>query len=249
MRTVLLIGIGAGNPEHVTVQAVRALERVDVFFVLDKGEVKEDLLALRQEILHRYAGERPYRVVAVDDAPRVLPSGDGYREAVADWHARRIEIYRRLIAGELADGQVGGILLWGDPTLYDSTLSVLRDVDAEFSLEVIPGISSVSALVAAHQVPLNRIGKPVRITTGRRLAAEWAAAEDEDAVVMLDGRTAFTALDGDAEIFWGAYVGSADEILISGKLSEVGPQIVERRAEARERKGWLMDTYLLRRLP
>ncbi|MEA2926682.1 MAG: precorrin-6A synthase, partial [Alphaproteobacteria bacterium] len=35
MRKILIIGIGAGDPEYVTVQAVNALNRVDAFFIPD----------------------------------------------------------------------------------------------------------------------------------------------------------------------------------------------------------------------
>jgi precorrin-6A synthase len=66
--------------------------------------------------------------------------------------------------------------------------------------------------------------------------------------VMLDGRTAFAALpDTDLDIYWGAYLGTADEVLVAGDLHTVRDRIVQVRAEARARKGWIMDTYLLRR--
>jgi precorrin-6A synthase len=65
---------------------------------------------------------------------------------------------------------------------------------------------------------------------------------------MLDGHQAFADLpDTDLDIFWGAYLGTTDEILAFGALQEVKDEIRKRRAEARERKGWIMDTYLLRR--
>jgi hypothetical protein len=67
-------------------------------------------------------------------------------------------------------------------------------------------------------------------------------------VVMLDADCSFRHLDGDGlEIHWGAYLGMDDEILVSGRLDEVGPEIERLRADARERKGWIMDAYLLRR--
>ena len=47
MRKVFIIGIGAGNPDYVTVQAINALNEVDVFFMMDKGCEKEDLVRLR----------------------------------------------------------------------------------------------------------------------------------------------------------------------------------------------------------
>ena len=43
-RRILIIGIGAGNPEHITIQAINALKKIDVLFLTDKGEDKSDLL-------------------------------------------------------------------------------------------------------------------------------------------------------------------------------------------------------------
>ena len=65
---------------------------------------------------------------------------------------------------------------------------------------------------------------------------------------MLDAAGAYAKVpQDDLEIFWGAYVGTDDEILVSGPLAEVAARITAERAAARERKGWIMDTYLLRR--
>lgn len=250
MMEMKVIGVGAGDPDHVTVQAVKALNQVDVFFVLDKGEVKQELVDLREEILRRHAGEREYRVVFGQDPERDRGS-DAYVESVDDWRRRRADVCADLIATELKDDQVGAFLVWGDPSLYDSTLAILDDILARgelaFEIEVIPGISSVSTLAARHRVGLNQVGRPIQVTTGRRLAKSWPDDVD-DVVVMLDAQTAFTQhTDQDAEIYWGAYLGTPDELLVAGPLAEVADQIVEVRAEARRRKGWIMDTYLLRR--
>ncbi|TDD29824.1 precorrin-6A synthase (deacetylating) [Kribbella turkmenica] len=250
MREIVVIGVGAGDPEQVTMQAVSALNRVDVFFVLDKGEVKQELVDLRAEILRRYAKDKDHRVVVGRDPERDRTAG-AYVEAVGDWRRRRADVCADLIVSELGEDQVGAFLVWGDPALYDSTLAILDDIlargELSFEVEVIPGISSVSTLAARHRVGLNQVGRPVQITTGRRLAKGWPDDVD-DVVVMLDAQTAFTEhLDQDADIYWGAYLGTPDEILISGPLREVAAEIEKVRAEARDRKGWIMDTYLLRR--
>jgi precorrin-6A synthase len=250
MRQIIVIGIGAGDPEQVTVQAVNALNRVDVFFVLDKGTVKQELTDLRQEILDRYVRDRDYRVVWGRDPDRDR-TATAYADAVDDWRHRRADVCARLIADELKEEQTGAFLVWGDPALYDSTLAILGEVGERggvpFEVEVVPGISSVSALAARHRTGLNQVGGAVQITTGRRLGAGWPADVD-DVVVMLDAHTAFAELaEADAEIFWGAYLGTPDEILVSGPVAEVADRIVALRAEARRRKGWIMDTYLLRR--
>src|SRR5262249_61362139 len=99
-------------------------------------------------------------------------------------------------------------------------------------------------LTDRHRIPQYQCGSPFVITTGRRLATELAT----DTVVLLDGECAFGKLaDGQLEIYWGAYLGTPDEILLSGRLSELAPVIEATRAAARQRKGWIMDTYLLRK--
>ena len=68
MRKILLIGIGAGNPDYLTIQAVDALNRVDVFFVPDKGAEKAALRRLREENLPALHSEHPIQDGCVRDA-------------------------------------------------------------------------------------------------------------------------------------------------------------------------------------
>ncbi|ELS58168.1 precorrin-6A synthase (deacetylating) [Streptomyces viridochromogenes] len=254
MRKIHVIGIGAGDPEQLTLQAVGALRSTDVFFVLDKGEAKSDLTRLRRDLLDAHLPEGTYRVVEARDPERDRSAGGAaYSPAVGDWRGARAGIYERLIAEELGEDGTGAFLVWGDPALYDSTLGILEEVldrgAVDFAYDVVPGISSVSALAARHRTGLNRVARPVQITTGRRLAEGFPEGVD-DVVVMLDAHQAFRQYaDRDIDIYWGAYLGTADEILVAGPIAEAAPRIERLRAEARERKGWIMDTYLLRRSP
>lgn len=252
MRRVLLIGIGAGDPEHLTVQAIKALNAVDVFFIVDKGDDKQDLVRLRKEICARYVENGSYRLVEVRDPERDR-SASAYRAAVEDWRRRRADIYERLIQDELGEEGRGAFLVWGDPSLYDSTLAIVDEILARgnvaFELEVVPGISSIQALAAKHGVTLTRVGRPVQITTGRLLSAGFPA-EADDVVVMLDADCSFRQLaddEGEFDIYWGAYVGTEQELLVAGELSTVADEIERIRSEARARNGWIMDSYLLRR--
>jgi precorrin-6A synthase len=250
MRKLFVIGIGAGDPEQVTMQAINRLNEIDVFFVLDKGREKHDLVRVRREILDRYIEQPSYRLVEARDPDRDRAPAD-YEAAVADWHQLRIDVYERLIRDELGEDERGAFLVWGDPALYDSTITLLDAVLSrgivEFSYDVIPGVSSISVLAAQHRTAFNRIGKPVQITTGRRLAEGFPEGAD-DVLVVLDAQCAFTRFSGeDIDIFWGAYLGTPDELLVSGRLVDVAEKIMAMRAEARQRKGWIMDVYLLRR--
>ncbi|QNI08422.1 precorrin-6A synthase (deacetylating) [Mycobacterium kubicae] len=242
-RHIHVIGIGAGDPDYVTVQAIEALNDTQVFFAMDKGAAKSDLVALRQHICARFIREPGYRFVELPDPQR---STDGeYRQAVSDWHAARARVWAAAISSELGEEGVGAFLAWGDPSLYDSTLRILAAVAAEveFSYDVIPGITAVQALTARHRIPLNDVGEPVLITTGRQLRAQRLSGS---AVVMLDADCSFQTCPPDTLIWWGAYLGTEDELLVSGTVGEVGARIAALRAEARDRHGWIMDTYLLR---
>ncbi len=249
MRRLRIIGIGAGDPEHITVQAITALNETDVVFVIEKGA--EDLVALRRQICERHiALDHRYRVVEIADPQRDRHAA-GYESAVEDWRQRRADAWEATIESELPDDGCGAFLVWGDPSLYDSTIAVVDEILARgriaLQYDVMPGISSVHALTACHRISLNRVGRAVQITTGRRLADGFPEDVD-DVVVMLDAGCTFkTVTEPGVEIYWGAYLGTQDEILISGRLPDVAQEIEQVRAQARERKGWIMDCYLLRR--
>ncbi|MFZ1109401.1 MAG: precorrin-6A synthase (deacetylating) [Rhodomicrobium sp.] len=247
MRKILVIGIGAGDPDYLTIQAIKALNRVDVFFIPDKGAEKAALRELRTAICERFVERKDYRTIGVDIPKRA--AGPDYLANVDEWHAALAAIYARLFEEELREGQVGALLVWGDPSIYDSTLRIIERVRAkglDLDYEAIPGISSVQVLAARHRIALNQIGEPVLLTTGRKLAEGFPSGHS--AVVMLDGAQTFNRLAGeDLDIFWGAYLGTKDEILVSGKLADVKDNIEAIRKRARDEHGWIMDTYLLRK--
>ena len=97
MITVLVVGIGSGSPAHLTAEAVAALNRVDVFLVADKRADTRDLAAIRTDLCRAVITREDYRVIEVADPPRDRDAS-GYREAVADWHARRATAYAEVIA-------------------------------------------------------------------------------------------------------------------------------------------------------
>lgn len=250
MKKLSVIGIGAGDPDYLTIQAVKALNRVDVFFLMDKGPAKQTLVDLRREICQRYIVDRTYRFVEAYSPERQRGDVD-YAASVEDLNRAKQATFERLIDEQLSDGQCGGFLVWGDPSLYDSTVRILQSIlDAgrcAFEFEVIAGITSVQALAAQHKVPLNSIGGSLEITTGRRLAA-GQVGDSASVVVMLDAEDAYRQVsDPNTHIYWGAYVGTPDQILIAGRLEEVAESIERTRKAARQANGWIMDTYLLRK--
>lgn len=242
MIDLWLIGIGTGNPDHVTIEARRALCSADVVLVPRKGPDKADLADLRHGIL-RDCGS-PARIVEFD-MPRRDESRP-YAERVALWHDEIARIWAATIARARPVGPVA-LLVWGDPGLYDSTLRIAARLEPPPRLRVVPGITALQALTAAHAIPFNTINGAITVTTGRRLRdGGWPPGADTVAV-MLDGECSFRGLAPDGLwIWWGAYLGMAEQLLDAGPLSEAAPRIVARRAVARARHGWIMDSYLLK---
>jgi len=250
MKKILIIGIGAGDPEYITMQAVNALNEVDVFFIMDKGPEKTKLIELRKEICRRYIKGNDHRFVDAT-SPGWTRGAEGYLSTVDGLNRDKQALFEKLIAEEMADGECGAFLVWGDPTLYDSTIRVVEVIAQsgrhQLDYQVIPGISSIQALAAKHKTTLNRIGQSIEITTGRKMA-EGFADNIDSVVVMLDAENTYKRFaDQDIDIYWGAYVGTPDEILVSGKLKDVADDIERIRTNARRANGWIMDSYLMRR--
>lgn len=243
MRELWLIGIGTGNPAHVTLEGQAALREASLVMVPRKGPDKADLADLRHRILRDAGSPAP---VAEFDMP-VRDESLPYAERVARWHDEIARIWTETMEAHGPRGPVA-LLVWGDPGLYDSTLRIAARLTPRPRLRVVPGITALQALTAAHGIPFNTVNGAVTVTTGRRLRAHGWPEGAETVVVMLDGECSFRHLAPEGlEIWWGGFLGMAEEILEAGPLAVAGPRIVEKRAEARARHGWIMDTYLLRR--
>jgi precorrin-6A synthase len=170
-----------------------------------------------------------------------------YLDAVNDWHDRIADVWVAAIRAHLPHGGRVALLVWGDPSLYDSTLRIAARL-AGIRVRVIPGLTSLQMLTAAHAIPLNTLGGAVQITTGRMLRDHGWPAGAESVAVMLDAGGAFEVLEADGlHIWWGAYLGLPQETLIEGPLAQVATQITATRAKLRLDHSWIMDIYLLRR--
>lgn len=248
MIQLLLIGMGTGNPDHLTRQAVAALERADLILLPRKGDDKSDLADARRLICEAFL-ERSDHVVEFDMPVR--DASGAYLDGVADWHDAIAAIWARLITQHRLGGGCVALLVWGDPSLYDSSLRIAERLNGQgviAEVAVVPGLTSLQLLTAAHAIPLNTVGGAVQLTTGRRLREEgWPAGVDSVAV-FLDGGCAFDTLPPDGlHIYWGAYLGMAQQVCIEGPVADVAEEIKQVRAAARAHYGWIMDTYLLRR--
>lgn len=250
MIEISLVGIGTGNPDHLTRQGIAALNAADVILIPRKGESKADLAELRESLCAAVVSNPTTRIIHYDMPVRDSADAD-YAGAVNRWHDAIADIWLDSITTHLPQGGRLALLVWGDPSLYDSTLRIAERLKLRMDLQVsvVPGITALQALTAAHAIPLNEINAPVIVTTGRRLRDEGWPVGVNTIAVMLDGDCAFRQIASTGvTIWWGAYLGMPEQVLVSGPLAEVSEQILQQRQAARSAHGWIMDTYLLRRV-
>ncbi|WP_170329390.1 precorrin-6A synthase (deacetylating) [Ruegeria arenilitoris] len=244
MYDLTLIGIGTGNPDHVTFQGAQAIRDADLILIPRKGENKADLAGLREEIIGTVT-DTPTQIAYFDIPKR--RSDDGYLRGVDEWHDAIALRWHEAIQAH-PEAQHVALLIWGDPSLYDSSLRIASRLDPQPKTRVIPGITALQALTAAHAIPINDLGAPYVVTTGRRIRDEGWPVNASKVAVMLDGECSFQDLKmQDYDIWWGAYVGMKEELLIKGPLTDVAQQILDTRASARADHGWIMDIYLLQK--
>ncbi|QIL79243.1 precorrin-6A synthase (deacetylating) [Diaphorobacter sp. HDW4A] len=250
MLEIWLIGIGTGNPDHLTREAERAIRASDLVLLPHKEDNKAELAQVRLQLLEQL--DVPSERVAHFDMPLRRQQGDDYDLQVDEWHNAIARRWSDCLEERLAFG--GGrvaLLVWGDPALYDSTLRIASRLGlASHQVHVVPGITSMQMLCSAHGIALNDIGAPFLVTTGRQLRDHGWPDDVDTLVVMLDGQCSFEQVsEPDAVIYWGAYLGMSQQMLMSGPLAEQASRISEQRRNARQQYGWIMDIYLLRRPP
>jgi precorrin-6A synthase len=245
--TLSLIGIGCGDPGQLTLEAIRAINAADLVLIPRKGAEKSDLAELRRSICTEVLTSKSARVVEFD-LPMRDAAREDYKAGVEAWHDAVAAAWAEQIAAHLGGQGRVALLIWGDPSLYDSSLRVARRLRPQPAIEMVPGITAIQALCAAHALPLNEIGEPFLVTTGRRLRERGWPADADAVVVMLDGGMAFQSLDpAGLHIWWGAYLGMPEQIILSGALADMAAPIAATRRGARERHGWIMDSYILKR--
>jgi precorrin-6A synthase len=226
------------GPQHVTPEVAEALRGCDYVVAAEKS-TDDALLAVRRAIAERHG----VTVVAVPDPERDRDDPADYRAAVGSWHEARVAAYEQVLRRR---GGTAAFLVWGDPAVYDSTIRVVERLAQRLAIEydVLPGISAPQLLAARHRIVLHQVGRPVHLTTARRLRQDIAAGQT-NLVVMLGGAVDLDGLD-DWSIWWGANLGTASEELVAGRVGDVVAGLRAARARAAAAAGWVMDVYLLR---
>jgi precorrin-2/cobalt-factor-2 C20-methyltransferase len=169
------LGVGPGDPELLTVKAVRALEQAQaIAFIAAAGRTSR-----AREIAGRYVRPGTRELIAVMPMTQDQDAtGRAYSQLVTG------------IISELGQGNDVVFLCEGDPLLYGSFAHLMSRLGPRFACEVIPGITSISAAAAAAQVPLGIHEEPIALVPAtihpRKLAG--ILQQCDRVVVMKVGR-------------------------------------------------------------
>lgn len=133
------LGVGPGDPELMTLKAVRILQQADViaYPAPDTGD------SFARAIAAAYIPDSRIEIAIVTPmVPGSFPAHDVY------------DRYAGEIATHLLAGRDVALLCEGDPLLYGSFMYVLARLEDDFLIEVVPGVSSLGACAAVAGTPL-----------------------------------------------------------------------------------------------
>jgi precorrin-2/cobalt-factor-2 C20-methyltransferase len=136
---VLGLGVGPGDPELITVKALRLLRQAAVVAY----PAPETGASFARAILARWLSPAQREIVI----RMPLESARFPAQAVYDEAARRI-------AAELAGDRDVAVLCQGDPFFYGSFMYLFGRLAERFPVDVVPGVSSLTACAAAARWPL-----------------------------------------------------------------------------------------------
>ena len=136
------IGVGPGDPELLTVKAIKAIEKVDVL-IAPKTEKKDGSVALTVA--------KPYLKKDVEIVYQVFPMVKGFAENSTDaWESNKQEILELLRAGKNV-----AFLTIGDPMFYSTYIYVFRLLENEgVEIQTIPGIPAFAAIGSQLGYPI-----------------------------------------------------------------------------------------------
>lgn len=167
--TLYGVGVGPGDPELVTLKALRILKTVPVL----AWPAPEEGPSLAREIVAEHLpGTQREIPIRMPLLPARFPADDVYDRAAVE------------IGAALSAGDDVAVICEGDPFFYGSFMYLFGRLAGEHRIEVVPGVSSLTACAAALGAPLSAKNDVLTVVPGpldaeimkQRLADADAAA-------------------------------------------------------------------------
>jgi precorrin-2/cobalt-factor-2 C20-methyltransferase len=177
------VGVGPGDPELLTLKAVRALQAADVIAHFAKADHPSHAYTSAQQFLPSRALDCPLLYPVTTELPADSPEYRSQIDGFFDQSAMRL-------AEHLDAGRVVAVLSEGDPLFFGSYMHVHMRLRSRYPIEVIPGVSAMSAAWSAAGIAMVRGEQPLTVIPGT--TSEDALGERlrrrEATVIMKVGR-------------------------------------------------------------
>jgi precorrin-2/cobalt-factor-2 C20-methyltransferase len=173
------VGVGPGDPELLTLKAVRALARADVVAHFAKRGGRSNGLSAAAR--HVREGTKQLALVypVTTEIPRSAPQ---YRDRIREF----FDGAAALIAVRLDAGLTVAVICEGDPLFYGSYMHLHARLARRYATEVVAGVSGMAGCWAAAGVPIAQGDDVFTVLPGTLPEAELARRMGEaDAIVII----------------------------------------------------------------
>jgi precorrin-2/cobalt-factor-2 C20-methyltransferase len=177
------VGVGPGDPELLTLKAMRALGEADVIAHFAKAGNPSHSRAIVAVHLRADVAELPLHYPVTTELPKCSA---GYRNAIRDFYDGAAE----KIAAHLDAGRVVAVICEGDPLFYGSYMHLHARLTPRFTAEIVAGITGMSGCWSAAGMPIAQGDDVFTVLPATLPEAELTRrlADADAAVVMKVGR-------------------------------------------------------------
>ena len=177
------VGTGPGDPELLTLKAVRAIGEADVLAYFAKAGRSGNGRAIVEGLLKPGMVELPlYYPVTVE----IDKEHDDYKSQITAFY----DASAAAVAEHLAAGRTVAILSEGDPMFYGSYMHLHVRLAGRFPTEVIPGITAMSGCWSLSGLPIVQGDDVLSVLPGTMGEEQLSRrlGDTEAAVIMKVGR-------------------------------------------------------------
>ena len=180
---LLGVGTGPGDPELLTLKAVRALAEADVVAHFAKDGRRGNARATVERFLKPGVAELALLYPVTTEIGHREPA---YGEAIAAFYERSAAA----VEAHLSAGRTVAVLSEGDPLFYGSYMHLHVRLAPRWPAEVIPGVTAMSGSWSQAGLPLVQGDEVLSVLPGTMPEADLARrlGECDAAVIMKVGR-------------------------------------------------------------
>jgi precorrin-2/cobalt-factor-2 C20-methyltransferase len=141
------VGVGPGDPELITLKAIRALAEADVVAHFAKAGNSSHARAIAAKHLRPQVIELPLAYPVTTELPKC---SSGYRDALRDFYDEAAAT----IAAHLEAGRIVAVISEGDPLFYGSYMHLHMRLAPRFPVEIVAGVTGMSGCWSAAGTPI-----------------------------------------------------------------------------------------------